>query len=465
MWEKISIASLALLGFLLGAVVVTFNLPTSGFFQEAKLAWDSLQSMQGDQKLAQGLRYYLGQFASFSSKGPDHPHVLSQQSAPGSEEELILVSGGPYEMTDRCPPLGCMAWLTDRQGEVKHVWKMDPDLWRDLKKVTGFKSPRHIVPMGIEMAENGDLLVAFQGRGTFPFAVGFARFDKDGNLLWKQEGYNHHWFSRDEAGQIYVPAMRIEEAPYQLPGFQAKLSCEKKKIMLDQIQVLSPEGKLLKTIDLAEVLLNSDYVGLIGSECDPLHLNDVRVLTQDMAKYFPMFKAGDLLISMAHNQSVAVIDPEAMKVRWISSGRVMYQHSPRFSRDGTIWVFDNQGGPKKWGGSRVVRMDPGSGEMTTLFPKSDTPEDLLFRTSVAGQINLSADEQRMLVALYQRAKIYELDTRSGKVLWSYHKKHDVSAYLEEEKISSGHRIANFFTTGAYYVPKVGFAMNGGSLKP
>lgn len=54
---------------------------------------------------------------------------------------------------------------------------------------------------------------------------------------------------------------------------------------------------------------------------DVTHLNDVEPLGSAIADEYPLFDAGDLLISLRHLNLVFVFDPETLTVKWHASGR------------------------------------------------------------------------------------------------------------------------------------------------
>jgi hypothetical protein len=87
---------------------------------------------------------------------------------------------------------------------------------------------------------------------------------------------------------------------------------------------------------------------------DVLHTNSVKVLSRALAPKFPLFKAGQLLISPRHLDAVAVLDPHSGKVVWAARGPWHAQHDPSFLVNGRLLLFDNLGSTK---GSRVLEYD------------------------------------------------------------------------------------------------------------
>src|SRR4030095_186146 len=121
----------------------------------------------------------------------------------------------------------------------------------------------------------------------------------------------------------------------------------------DSIMVLDANGRKLREIDTVKALVNSDLTGLFNSNqeqpytietCDPTHLNDVQILTQEMAAQYPRFKAGDLLVSFRTLNTIGVLDPETELFKWHFDGPSHQQHSPRFLGKNAIVFLDNLGG-------------------------------------------------------------------------------------------------------------------------
>lgn len=100
---------------------------------------------------------------------------------------------------------------------------------------------------------------------------------------------------------------------------------------------------------------------------DPFHQNDVDVLTEARAGLFPMFAAGDLLLSFRSTNLVVVVDPETLKVKWHSFGQFSRQHDPDWSPTGEITLFDNQSHNFN---SRVVSLDPYSAKSRVILDGS-----------------------------------------------------------------------------------------------
>ena len=125
----------------------------------------------------------------------------------------------------------------------------------------------------------------FQGHNTFPFGVGVAMFDQSGKLKWKKANHAHHWFDIDDDGLIYVPTQRLLDSPIELGTDRPTADLRGQEgLRRSGIAVLDRDGKVVDEFSLFDTYIDFGYEGLLErtrSKCDPLHLNDVRVLKAD----------------------------------------------------------------------------------------------------------------------------------------------------------------------------------------
>ena len=124
----------------------------------------------------------------------------------------------------------------------------------------------------------------------------------------------------------------------ELPGFEPWF-------YEDTILKVSPDGEVLDEISV--LLAMRSLPGLLpprSDTFDPTHLNDIELVTPELAAAFPMLKAGDLLVSMRNVSSLVAIDAETKMARWAMAGPFRRQHDPDLLPNGHIMVFDNLGG-------------------------------------------------------------------------------------------------------------------------
>jgi Arylsulfotransferase (ASST) len=393
---------------------------------------------------------------TFEATGKEFPTPRPDDA----DADLILMTGGAGTLMEHCPRLGCLAWLMDRQGTIHHAWPIDPDQpWGDTERVSGDTQAESFYPTSLHMYDNGDLLVSYHGRNTYPYGVGLAKFDKNGALLWKNENFSHHKLHVGPDGRIYTPAHKIiDSSVLKLADTNQQLPCEDGRYYDDVVYLLDHDGVVIDEISILQSLFASGYAGLVRlteDPCDPIHLNDVQTLSARDAAEYPRLSQGDLLVSLRNISTLAVIDPATRRVKWLVSGVTIRQHSPHYIGNDQIMIFDNFGGPAGKGGSRLVKVDLASGASTTVFPRADSP-DLDFFTGLSGQLDLDSERSRALVALTMQGRIVELDLESGQVLWEYKNTHEIEKYLEGKEEAPEERYATFGVSAAYYAASPSF---------
>ena len=344
---------LASLSYLLGAAVIFFDLPSSEFLRRA---------------FGGGVTWY------------EH----KQPSLPPSEQVPLTV--GQIDKPDKtCDGFTLMMYggnsravLVNMHGQVVHqwhvpfsnVWPAPPHLRGPIDEASVYFNDGHLYP-------NGDLLVVVEGPINLrnpSNGYGLVKLDKDSRVQWKHAAYCHHDVAVAEDGTIYAIVNEVaDKAP---PGLEYIPT----PYVVDVVEVISPEGKRLKRLPVLEALKDSPYAPLFsvlegpkffdGSappgarnsnfredarHRDVLHTNAVKVLSHAQASKFPLFKEGQLLISVRHLNALVVLDPDSGKVVWATQGPWRAQHDPSFLDNGHLLLFDNLGTAR---GSRVLEFDP-----------------------------------------------------------------------------------------------------------
>ncbi len=392
---------------------------------------------------------------------PAAPVIRMLSPAAGSEK--LLITGGPYEMMQRCPKFGCLAWVIDRQGRVLHSWEVDTEqLFAHIPNVSGKNKPENFYPSGMAMTADGGLVMAIQGRNTYPFQIGLVRIDRNGKPLWKHWNNSHHWLTIANDGTIYAPYRTSANGMTHFGGTAVETRC-KANLDSEGVGVYAADGRPLRRIPLLSAIEASGYPGLfyaLRNGCDPLHLNSIDLVTPAIARKIPGTAAGDLLISLREPGVVAIIDGTDGHFKKVIVGRTAAQHSPRFLPDGTALVLDNQGGRKAQGGSRVVRLDFNTGASTTVFPQPGETQEVPFFTRTAGHIEISPDGRRAMVVGKDPGRAIEIDVATGKPLWSLRNSADLAPYFAAKGIKATTTRAQMKMWGAYYLTDAQFAAAG-----
>jgi hypothetical protein len=356
------------LSYVVGAAVVFFGLPSSDFLERAFIggrAWSTRGSAAP---------------AADRPAGSPRPGTAENTDQPSKTCDGFTL----YACADD-EGEGAEAWLMDMTGEVVHRWALpawqvrlniaNPD--GGAAKVHNFKPCFY----GLRLDPDGNLLVVSHGAPPVG-GSGLAKLDKDSNLLWEYPGAVHHDLDVGQDGKIYALQ---NEFLFEMPAGLEHIAAPCKS---DQLVVLSPDGEPLREpISILEAIHQSPYSMLLSSlrgtrgtggpadvghespldegrrRFDLLHANSVHILDAKRAAKFPAFREGQVLISMRHLDTIAVLDVESRSVIWAASGPWREQHDPHFLDNGHLLLFDNRGGAR---GSRVIEYDP----QTQAFPWS-----------------------------------------------------------------------------------------------
>lgn len=353
------LACLSILGFgslcyLFGAAVVFLRLPSYDFLYKAFTGAEAWHQ-RGKPVVS-----------PFTPPERDQPDGISVDQPTKTYDGFTLVTTAK----------GSRATLLDMRGQAVHQW--------ELPFSRAWPHPPHIQnPVGDELIHwfrchlfpNGDLLAVYQAEADTPFGYGLVKLDKDSKLLWKYAGRVHHDLDVDEKGTIYT---LTEELKRQAP---AGLEYLRTPYVADSLVVLSADGREVAKVSIEEAFRDSAYSVLLaasiaeqeapgdpggsrspvdealkpGSKGDLFHTNSVKVLSQALAAKFPLFQAGQVLISLRSLHTLAVLDVRRRCVVWAARGMWRLQHDAEFLDNGHLLLFDNYGSTK---GCRVIEYDP-----------------------------------------------------------------------------------------------------------
>jgi hypothetical protein len=121
---------------------------------------------------------------------------------------------------------------------------------------------------------------------------------------------------------------------------------------------LSPNGEVLSRVCLLQCFVNSPFADLIHplpAHADIFHTNTVFPIEETSEPALPVWRQGDLLVSLREVDIVALVDPVALTVRSAWRGPWVAQHQPVPLPKATILLFDHRGGSS---GSRILEFDP-----------------------------------------------------------------------------------------------------------
>ena len=294
-----------------------------------------------------------------------------------------------------------------------------------------FPDTSHIQPP--DQVPQTDWNISILGAAAFPDGSivfnlesgGLAKVDRCGRPEWTVRRMVHHSIEPAEAGGFWVPGMRHIETNSRFPALIPPYK-------EDTILRLSPTGEVLQEFSVLDVLFDNNLGALLFANgpdgitigrADVTHLNDVEELKSSIAGRFPLFAAGDLLISIRNLNLVMVVDPNTHKVKWHETGPWMDQHDPDFEANGKISVFSNNNDVTDsgsiLGGSTVIEIDPVTRESSVLYGRRPGEQ---FFTKYRGQ-HQHLLNGNMLISESMSGRAFEV-TRDGTLVWQVINRYD-----------------------------------------
>ena len=263
---------------------------------------------------------------------------------------------------------------------------------------------------------------------------GLAKLNRCGRVLWTVARQTHHSVERAEGGGYWVPGRRYVPAettsrfrPFEAPYHE------------DTIMKVSADGEILMETSLVELFYKNNMEALLTVNTETLtddeitHLNKVAELSSEMAQDFPMFAAGDLLLSIRGLNAILVVDPAVQRIKWLSIGPWIRQHDPEFKSGGTISVFNNNAyasvvatgdpfgrfDPSLPRVTNIVEIDPSTNEHQIVYGGVKGQEMM---TVIRGKHELTA-RGGLLITEFEAGRVLETD-RNGRIVWQFINRYD-----------------------------------------
>lgn len=309
------------------------------------------------------------------------------------------------------------AFLADMTGKIVYRWQLPfNSVWKNQKHIKKPVPEEWIYLEKAHVFPNGDLIAVYTGVGDTPYGYGMVKVDKDSNVLWTYAGNTHHDFTIDpKTGNIFALTQTLERSEQKL------FETESNTLLIDEIVILSPDGQEIQKFSIPEAIQNSPYALLLNdylknsAKWDRFHTNSINILTPELSAAFPMFKEGNLLISIRNLDTVAVFDMAKKQIIWAYNGLWRAQHSAHFLSNGNILVFDNKGHAKdKHIYSRVIELDPKTlGVSWHYAGNKNNP----FFTDSYGRVQRLPNGNTLIVESLN-SRVFEV-TPNKNIVWDY----------------------------------------------
>jgi hypothetical protein len=302
------------------------------------------------------------------------------------------------------------AKLIDADGKTLHQWRVDvADIWAQPDKRGDYIHGTHLFP-------NGDLLLNIEYNGVL-------RMDACGKIVWRSDFVTHHSIAPNADGNFWISGQRTHrndaEGRASLEPFKGLQPPVYEGVAL----LVQPNGKLLEQVSMLGILYANGlqrYLPKISKrrQGDIMHLNDIEALSPSLAADYPLFEAGDIVVSLKYLHLILVMDPKSGKVKWHDGDTLIEQHDPDFIGNGWIAVFDNNTDFTDrgtiLGGSRIIALRPHTGEKKVLYPTAASEP---FYTSAGGKWQLLGNGNLLIVEA-QAGRVVEA-APDGRTVWDW----------------------------------------------
>ncbi|WP_170377111.1 arylsulfotransferase family protein [Ruegeria atlantica] len=330
------------------------------------------------------------------------------------------------------------ARLVKRDGSVIRKWTLDyfqhyPDV-QD-RPCAHLTAPLLTDVHGALLTPKGELVFNYEYCGT-------VKLDQCSNLLWRLDEKTHHSMVASETGGYLTLGRNVwnaAEVVDRFPPFSTPATND--LIWEDVVLRLDDNGQVLERVSIPGMIMDSGLTALLTANNEEitsakvvrnelLHSNKIDELPSELAEQFPIFNAGDWVISMRGLNLVIVVDPASRVVKWHQTGPWIRQHDPEFRPDGKISIFNNNAyltsydkhkktrlaAPRD---TNIVIIDPVTRETEVVFGNKPGQEML---SVIRGQHEVLEDGG-LLITEFDAGRVLEVDG-AGNVTWEYINKYD-----------------------------------------
>lgn len=309
------------------------------------------------------------------------------------------------------------AQLMRRDGSVLASWDLLP-----LEQLPSAGQCRNVPQTNWNSAAH-NVLIQPDGSVLFSYeSCGMVKLDRCGKKQWATKELTHHSPNMLSDGGIVIGGSDYVSKPTRWPFTEPYWE--------DVIRVYNAQGKLVRQRGITDLFVRNGMLAALTSHSDDnpktngeFHLNEVEELPAALASAFPMFEAGDLLVSIRNLNMILVTDAKMERIKWHHVGPWVRQHDPDWGTDGRITVFDNHpdgtADGTRFGGSRIIAINPATGEAQTVYGGRTGQH---FFTNQRGLHQMLGDGS-MLITEANAGRAFQVDG-SGRIVWQYVNRYD-----------------------------------------
>lgn len=323
---------------------------------------------------------------------------------------------------------GVQLRLIDMSGNIINQWMVDFfKIWPNPNHLY----PERIIPKSKFNYHTQGMLVEPDGSAIVIVGdYGAVKFDRCSNVIWTLDRMTHHTVTRDDEGGYWFAAHQdLRNIPDRFLKL-LKLSrseLEKKSLspgnmgtVENTLLYVSAEGKILKEFSVLQALINAGleremFDAIEIKKTDPTHINDIEIVTNELAEKIPGVKKGDLLVSIRQMHMLAIFDQKNGKLKWHFQGPWVRQHDPDIMPNGNIVVYNNGLlNLNRKLSSNLMELDPSTGNVNVIYPKD---EKTVFFTNILGSHQYLSNGNRLIVES-RAGRVFEID-ENGETVWDF----------------------------------------------
>ncbi len=298
----------------------------------------------------------------------------------------------------------CLAELIDWRGRVVRSWKEERcQRWANCELLPD----GDLLVVGVDALESDERQHNLDQRYLL-------RLSWQGDVVWKRYFPVHHDVELTPGGNLLALAMRYRRIPAVHPTVDVRDHL---------LSLLTTDGELLEEVSLYDLFDASAASFQLQEvkprtkrgqeEIDLFHANSVEWMRhRHLEQRDPLFAPGNVLISIRHQDMIAVFDWERKRLVWAwGQGEISGPHDATVLENGHFLLFDNGLG-RGW--SRVLEIDPIT---KTIVWEYRAPDPSDFFTASRGS-NQRLPNGNTLITNSDNGQVFEV-TADGQVVWEF----------------------------------------------
>ena len=321
--------------------------------------------------------------------------------------------------------------LIKKDGTLIHKWSNNYfDHFPNKKlRVCKVVSPLLVDIHGIELNSKGEIVFNYEYCGT-------VKIDYCGKVIWTVSEKTHHSVTSSQKGGYWLLSQKSftsKNLPAHLQRYDGVLS-KFEIIDDDYIKKINEHGETEFDLSISELLIDNDFEYLLSfsvnsgdeNRIELFHSNKITELKKNLTKSFPMFREGDLLISIRDHNLLFVVDPYKKIIKWHQIGPWINQHDPEFLINGKISVFNNNTIytntfiNKKINDinlknlSNIMTVNPSDRSTEVVFGNKSNQQ---MQTTIRGDHDI-LQNGNIVITEFESGRVIEINN-TGKILWEY----------------------------------------------